>query len=171
MPAALSSSLSSSAVGGHGEPFPVPLAAPGDNFEKQAGRGRYLQQRARRRSSRERRVAESVRALNSLAATGAGGEMPPLQPSAATAAHHSVRQRVGRLVVDAGARPNTSSHEALFELLRTSDFYSEEAHPREPLDMTRVKMLRGNYVPRDLGQRLVGQARDLHRNYSVTIER
>ena len=49
--------------------------------------------------------------------------------------------------------------------------YDTDAHLRVPLDESRLKVLRGNLRPRDLKQRLTGEALQLRLDFAHTIER
>ena len=144
----------------HGDALPLPVGFDPKSYAKVRGCPRYLAQRWTKAAEREQRVAEATRAINALAGHDAaepGSAKPRLQQL--TESQRSALQHIGRPVAHFGSRPAaTSSREALFELLRTTDFYSEEAHLREPLDESRFKVLRGPLTPKPLLDRLDGEA-------------
>ena len=82
---------------------------------------------------------------------------------------------LGRLGQRISMYPSDPVHrlpkEALFELLRATDFYAEEVTTCEDMDLDKIKVLRGVARPRDLLGRLSGEARALRENFETAIER
>lgn len=70
-----------------------------------------------------------------------------------------------------GAAPDVKPQDALFELLRSPDFYGKDSHLCEPLDESRLRVLKGTFKPRPLVDRLDGEALQLRRAFERTIER
>ena len=80
--------------------------------------------------------------------------------------------RVGRRIAAYPSDPvPRSDKEALFELLKTSDFYADDVALRESLDEARLKVLAGNFTPRPLEQRLSGESLRLRQHFEQEIER
>jgi len=158
----------------HGDPFPLPLGLDHSAFEKRAGVPRYLAQRLRRAHGRERRVQEAAAALNGLASPDAGSSALPSPPASGrmSESERSALSRIGRRVASFGDRPaDLTPKEALFALLRTNDLYSDEAHLREPFDESRLRVLRGDFKPLPLIDRLDGEARRLRDGFRHSMER
>lgn len=134
---------------------------------------RFLRQRLRRAEDRRGLVEEAARSLNTLYASSVGPSQVP-KPAAGTPnlAQQTVFRNLGRCAVrfleEPAAQPPL---EALYELLRTRDLYSEQESPRVPYDLAQLKVFRTTTQPRGLGQRLRGPAAELHTDYRRSIER
>lgn len=120
---------------GHGDPVPLPTGFDGRSFEKVAGMPRYLVRRRRRVAGRERCVEEAAATLNRFASTSGNGQRPSLPHLLRlTDSQQNVLARIGRRVALFGDTPDYAGHGALFEFLRSPDFYGTDARLREPLD-------------------------------------
>ena len=129
----------------HGDPLPI--FVPGSDQREPLGRDlpRYLRQRLGRARHREERVDGVLRALNELYVgpprPSDGGRRAAAGRGPLTATQTSVRSRVGARVAECGDMPSLSQHEALFELLRSRDFYNLEPQNLGRYDYDKVTIL------------------------------
>lgn len=93
--------------------------------------------------------------MNTLYSAAVGPSAVPKLPSGAlNLAQESVHQHLGRCASQLLEEPSEQQpREALYELLRTKDFYSEEESPRVPYDPEQLKIFRTGTVPRELSDR------------------
>ena len=111
----------------HADPFPLPR--PGIPEGGRPECPRFLQQRLKRMGNRERHVTECVSSLNALDACAVGSPLTlaPLVSAKPTATQQGVIDRIGRHVAACGTQPRRPAREALFELLKTRDWYDQES--------------------------------------------
>ena len=155
----------------HGEPFPLPFL--GVPEEVRSSTPRYLAKRLRWARIRQHLVEEatgSLKALSTFTARGCG----PIESHhfQATPVQQSILSRIGSCVARFGHDAHKLSDDAaLLELLRQPDFYSEGDHRRVAYDPARLKFLQSGIRPRELSERLHGEAAEILGNAATCIER
>ena len=158
-------------MAGHGYPFPLPLPPPLGQLP--AGAPSYVRRRQRRKASQQRRLREAVVSLNAMHSGDAGA----MSSSCATtgglsvsqsAAMAQLRGRVARFQADPEQR---SDKAALLQLLKTTDMYDLSSTPTVDFDPEKLNVLQGVAPPRELADRLSGEALDLYNSFATSIER
>ena len=162
-------------VGGRSHGDPLPLRRPVNSLGKiSSSAAGYLRSRLKLKSCRERRVAEAVTSVNQL--SGPAAERASLSDStvagAVTATRRacldSIRRRVSKYPSDPERRSNK---QALFQLLKTTDFHSDAESARVSFDEDKLKILGGTAPPREMEPLLHGDALDSYVNFVDRIER
>ena len=141
----------------HGDPFPLPalLRRP----VSRSGTSRPLIRRMRRREAVDELAADAASALNALHGAQAGrplrcaGAAPTSNQSPLTPPQTSVVARLRRCARKYLPPPPAANTRdgALKELLKCNDFYQVgEESTRVPMDLGKLKVLKGEMVPHDV---------------------
>lgn len=156
----------------HGDPFPLPLPPVA---RKCHGAPRYAAQRHARHAARQRLANEAVSALNHLAAVKVLKSAPRRTspgPGRPTALQSDMLDDIRRRVTAVGPPPDDlDERRALTELLASKDFYSEVPHNLAGYDPAKLRVSKGDVVPKDAIPLLPAEAAGYLRHFRTQIER
>jgi len=157
----------------HAEPFPLPLPAIDP---RPLGCARFHVQRWGRRSVRQRRVVEAIRGLKFLAACNTHSEFGLTKRSypegkRAAAMQTNMVASIQRRVDAYGAPPPDLNPElALAELLSSTDFYNHEPQNLAKFDIQKLRVAKGDVVPKDMARLVRPEVAALLRDFKSSIE-
>ena len=136
---------------------------------------RYQQQRWSRQCVQQRRVRDAALALNVLSAARVRPGGCRVKPFAGppSAVQRDCLDRIGRAVAryEAEEPKDLRPEEALKELLKSKSLYGEEPHHLAEYDFAKLRVVRGDVVPKDATTVLLPVASGFLRHFDSQIEK